>query len=533
MRLLLLLFAAELIHLLPVQSFSYQSCTVCHRLKHKYQPESFGNQAVMMAPEWLRMQSTNQMEVPGLVYYGIPQYGLGGCNLSAKWYELICAGEISATTVLRDESNEQASGITVKYGVRLDDEIGLSEYVIMEDTDDDIGSSKIRERIASINSTLAEMQREQQLENKGSKQNKPVIQCIHDGDYCAQLQLIRTMRPPRSKSMDDTSSPKVSCTPPPYETSNSFLVGPLRLYGHGDFHGEGKPRLCVERLAVPYADNAPEGSTDESYWDVYHNISPVDPRGHFLLLPTFQVETNWRDQSLIAKDCHDVTYLASTIYPLGSLMLSFNSVGAGASQNHIHLHAWVCPSPPLLDSTNKKNGIHGYAVTEAKALSGQQLKLPHGTTVSLLDYPCACIKLSISIPKTSDKLPSFGVKEVGDSIATIVKLAQLMEAPHNVAWTNEPSESENRQNIVGFIFIRSKSLSQIPIKSSTANRNNNQVDDVMRCGASEMLGLFHTSSKWQLDALVSSRGAMARILRDVSWEPREILWKKICEELKR
>ena len=218
-------------------------------------------------------------------------------------------------------------------------------------------------------------------------------------------------------------------------------------------------------------------------WDVYHNISPIDPRGHFLLLPTMEnSEDNWRDQSLARSDCQCMTYFESPIHPPGSRVLSFNSVGAGASQNHIHCHAWVSPPPPLLDHVDVDN-IHGYAATAAKASSEHTpLNLPRGTTILLLEYPCTCVKLSsVSSVEEAGTL-SATIEEMGEALSTIVQLAQKMQVPHNVAWTNK-------------------------------------------------LGIFLTSSREQLDLFAGRKGAMEQILRDVSLEPRELVWKDVCAAL--
>ncbi|KAL7488308.1 hypothetical protein ACHAW6_013897 [Cyclotella cf. meneghiniana] len=522
----LVVFAS--IHFIPslhIESFSHSSRCIIHRRQTQDHRMTAPNPA---------LESRDETREPE---HDIPSYGMGRCSLSSKWYELVRSGEISATTVLRQEDESgSAAGITVRYGVRFDEELGLSEYVLIDDNLD-AGSSKVREKIRSINGTLIDMQRRRECKRS---HNVPAIQYIQDGEYSAQLQLIRTLRPPRSKHMDSNlNDSKISCTPPQYDASNSFLVGPLRLYGRGGFHGEGQPRVRVAKLSVPSFVSltsevaATSSMESRSYWDVYHNISPVDSRGHFLLLPNLQDKTNWREQSLLQKDCYEMTYLSSTIFPYGSLMLSFNSVGAGASQNHIHCHAWVCPPPPLiLNRIDPKHNMHGYAVTGAKS-SSKQLALHHGTTIALLEYPCTCVKLSLFIPETDEISISAGMEEMGNSIATIVGLAQGMDVPHNVAWTNGPSESPNiGRSLIAFVFFRSKAQSFIPTDPSMMNSYSDEVDDVMRCGASEMLGLFHASSKWQLDALSMRKGTMEKMLRDVSWEPRKMLWEMVCDELR-
>jgi hypothetical protein len=280
------------------------------------------------------------------------KYGMGGVDLSQRWIELVSGGHIVANVDLSSDAavDNEDDRLRVRYGVRLldeDDEQSqqrLSEFAeIMilptneEKKEDENNNSfiKLRNHIMSINTTLTEMQ-------SSSRSSGMAIDCIYDGPYAIQLQLVRTLRPPRSKEMTSSSTPdkkeedgKCSCQPPPYDSSkDSFLVGPLRLFGHGEFHGEGNPREKAAQIAVPR--NKADDKTTTTSWDVYHNISPVDPRGHFLLLPEISNEKQWRDQSLNSDDCHDLTYIASTIEPRGSMVISFNSVSAGASQNHIH-----------------------------------------------------------------------------------------------------------------------------------------------------------------------------------------------------
>lgn len=589
---------------------------------------------------------------------GFVRYGLGGVDLSKRWLELVREGRVSAIASFRDEDEEEG-GVPVRYGVKLDDDRGLMEYVeILPSHDgdelflpgrDDCNNetnknSKTRRRIESIVNTLREIQQGDEAPSKNSHQyngNKIAIQCIRDGPYAAQLQLVRTLRPPRSKNMETGNDAKdntnhvpkdgngnanpsahsnrqtsvaltATCTPPPYDPRNSFLVGPLRLYGHGEFHGDGEPRERMARLRVPrtepnsdavdeldVADTEEVRATGTMDWDIYHNISPIDPRGHFLLLPclergypsrgygvsnsmschmknalndesnhnsetmhnntitgttTINASTSantWRDQSLLPSDCRDITYLASTIHPPGSLMLSFNSVGAGASQNHIHCHGWVSPSPPFLfasdddvdgsdgidSSSFQRNNFHRYAVTGAAVdvTNFSPLYLRHGTTISMLQYPCTCIKLSsVSSP--------LAIAEMGESLAKIVAIAQGMKVPHNVAWTNIPAgvgcnESYRERNeqsapwLEIYIFFRSKSQTIIPVDGSGANTSGGDEVGIFRLGASEMLGLFHSSSKKQLELISSWDGCMEQILRDVSWEPRHELWEKVCNVL--
>lgn len=463
------------------------------------------------------------------------KYGMGGIDLSQRWIELVSGGHIVANVDLSSDAavDNEDDKLRVRYGVRLlddeDDEQSqqrLSEFAEMilppneekkEDENNNSSFIKLRNHIMSINTTLTEMQ-------SSSGSSGMAIDCIYDGPYAIQLQLVRTLRPPRSKEMTGSSSTplssnskvdeKDSCQPPPYDSSkDSFLVGPLRLFGHGEFHGEGNPREKAAQIAVPR--NKADDETTTTSWDVYHNISPVDPRGHFLLLPDIGDKTQWRDQALNSNDCHDLTYLASTIEPRGSMVISFNSVSAGASQNHIHAHAWPNPPPPLLyrnDPTAEYDSV--YAVTKASSLAS--IKLVQ-VNVSLLRYPCTCVKLSASLGNEEGKETSpTTLKEMSDTLSKIIAVAQKMQIPHNVVWTNSD------QNIDTYIFFR---------KSETLQIDGN----MFRLGASEMLGVFHSSSKEELFSVKKYRGlscyGAVNVLSDISYEPTQHIWAEISSAL--
>lgn len=197
----------------------------------------------------------------------IIEYGIGGENLSQRWIELVREGHVTATTVLTDVECDDDESVRVRYGVRLEEENKhLFEFAEILPSDRLGSTSKLRERVVAINETLTELQTH--------TQDGLAIQCIHDGPYAAQLQLVRTLRPPRSNDMgSNRGNERVSCQPPPYDASkDSFLVGSLRLYGHGEFHGEGCPRERAARVLIPK-----DCRNDETcaYWDIYHNISPV------------------------------------------------------------------------------------------------------------------------------------------------------------------------------------------------------------------------------------------------------------------
>lgn len=92
-----------------------------------------------------------------------------------------------------------------------------------------------------------------------------------------------------------------------------------------------------------------------------------------------------------------------------------------------------------------------------------------------------------------------------------------MEAPHNVAWTNRNNSNEGTATLKSYIFFRSKAETTI-------------TNGVFRLGASEVLGLFHCSSNDEMKSL-SGEGFMESILRDVSKEPRDMIWDRVESEL--
>ena len=455
-------------------------------------------------------------------------YGLGGVDLQSRWIELVSGGHITAITELKDDVNDKR--LSVRYGVKINDQSDnpqqLLEFVeVLSDQDDE--DCMLRKRIMIINATLSEMQ----SQVTSSKSGGMALECLYDGPYAIQLQLLRTLRPPRSNEMsknqsknneDDYETPD-SCVPPLYDaTKDSFLVGQLRLYGEaGIFHGDGEPRENAAQVVVPRTSKEEgKGSSDDDSndktngipWDIYHNISPVDPMGHFLLLPDMSDQLQWRDQSLNSEDCCDLTYLASTIEPRGSMILCFNSVSAGASQNHIHAHAWPNPPPPLLhrnDPTAEYDSV--YAVVKASSLAS--FNIASGLVkVSLLKYACTCVKLSAKLEEqgTNENI----LLEMGTALSKIVSIAQKMEIPHNVVWTNDKASN----SVETYVFFR---------KSETVLVN----DNPFRLGASECMGVFHTSSRDELFAVKKHRGlscyGSVNVLSDVSYEPNQNVWAEV------
>lgn len=239
-----------------------------------------------------------------------PEYQLASLDLSEKWLELVRSGSVEAiveTPVIEGDGStdlNSAKSVRVRYGVKISDGKRCQEFVVQEED----GTKEDCERIRIINETLSVIQ---------CDPTKASVQYNMDEDFVAQLQLVRTLRPPPSPGFAGSTSSE----PPPYDAeTDSFITGPLRL----------ELRPLVGTIEVP---------RNGAKYDIYHNVSPADTRGHFLLIPSLSLpKINNRCQKFLPADGSNTIRLASSIRPHGSLFLGYNSVGAGASQN-------VCSQP--------------------------------------------------------------------------------------------------------------------------------------------------------------------------------------------
>jgi hypothetical protein len=266
---------------------------------------------------------------------------------------------------------------------------------------------------------------------------------------------------------------------------------------------------------------------------VYHNVSPADTRGHFLLLPTISDEKNWRGQTFTDDDCHDVVRIAGSIEPPGSLCLGYNSIGAAASQNHIHLHIWPCPPLPLVQMNKAdENGDpvepwHAYPVTKVCSIYDFCDVNDGAVEASYLEYPVFCILLSASL----DNLDL-----LGRSLAKCV--GSIDDAPFNIVFLNRiqsnDEDGDDRNGgqdkfVDAYFFVRSKERSDVL--------------PTLKLGMSEMLGVFHAQNDSELDELSTYRddghneadgrkSRMEEALEDVSINDDDgLLWKKIKNSL--
>ena len=528
---------------------------------------------------------------------GQPQYSISSIDISSRWIQLVQDGKVSATVQIPydndntdDTTTNGDSGETslepkmanVQYGVRLNskDSISRCEEFVIQQVDDDEDKNhnyQPHELVQKINSTLSNLQQqlpmtddEEEDEPQAAAASTVNYRIDQDG-FVAQLQLVRTLRPPPSPGFATSTTSE----PPVYdETIDSFVTGPLRL----------QLRPLVATLSMPSPSSSCGDDDDQSAinngsintpWDVYHNVSPADSRGHFLIIPTIDEqykESNWRGQLFTKNDCYDVIHLTSTIHPMGSIFIGYNSVGAGASQNHIHCHIWPCPPIPLLEPKSTSRDVyqsrddddhdHDDAIMSATAndegtvpttaTSNEKKKVVNDgwdcypvsrvqemydiydvivndeivVEVSYLKYPVFCVQLS----STGKHL-----KHLSEALA--ITLDTIGTLPYNIGFLNRPGnhvvEGDDREDgdkeedvaVDVFVFVRSKERSDV-LPS-------------LKLGVSEMMGIFHAQSDDELELLVPSTKEtvggdddglpppMVRALEDISYDEEVVLWDDI------
>ena len=525
-----------------------------------------------------------------IVVAGQPPYRIAGLDLSSLWIDLVRQNKVLASTTLPpstskddcDDGDQTTNTVCVEYGIRMvetsekdttdqteNTEWMFEEYVQQKGLESDGESSPPSPDplVSNINATLTRV-REQRTDGSGVATFKQL------GNFVALLQLVRTLRPPPSEGFLEVTT----STPPPYNPdTDSFVTGPLRL----------ELRPLVGRLEVgrctdgdrdkENGDNTQIESTDTddsvliTPWDVFHNISPADHRGHFLLLPSLlDKKRNWRGQRFTIDDCHDLVHLTSTIEPAGSVFLGYNSVGAGASQNHIHCHMW--PYPSIVSNKNNNDAAPAveddgpevedglgdnflYAVTNVDKMYDFYDVFDGNVQVSYLNYPVFCIQMSSSVAY----LDSLGravaacLEAIGEgplNIGFLNRISPIEEYDHDHNDEDEDEhadgdgdgddesetddeEGEQEQMVDVFIFARSKERSSfLP---------------TLKLGISEMMGVFHAQSEVELDTLatintvltddIDAEGlferkcVMEQALADITFENEEKLWESIVANL--
>ena len=254
---------------------------------------------------------------------------------------------------------------------------------------------------------------------------------VQVGPYDATLRANRALRP--------AAAPKLGELPEHDELICSFCTGPLRLAA----------RPMVAQSLVAQTGRC---------WDVHFNISPMEPLGHFLLVPEIELPENRRPQRLTLADCVDLVHIGRACN--GELCINYNSPLAGASQNHLHAHAWAIPTP--------------YSLCAARAEAS--VALPGGVDAAILAWPASVLRLR-----------GAAAEEVGAAVDALCSL----EPVHNVAIVGDDT----------FVFVRSAEGEVSP-----------SVPD-LKIGTIQLLGRFVVDSAEQLEA-AAMPGAIESAMRD-------------------
>jgi hypothetical protein len=116
--------------------------------------------------------------------------------------------------------------------------------------------------------------------------------------------------------------------------------------------------LCNSKFALKYREPiAVYKSSFDREWEFHWNIAPVDRNGHFVVVPNPNLEENQREQMILHQDLEDIFEMVfrSTHVEAGNEgCFLYNSIGAGASQNHIHFQ-YLSSSVPLLQNNDTSN----------------------------------------------------------------------------------------------------------------------------------------------------------------------------------
>ncbi|MFH1209117.1 MAG: NAD(P)-dependent oxidoreductase [Candidatus Omnitrophota bacterium] len=86
-------------------------------------------------------------------------------------------------------------------------------------------------------------------------------------------------------------------------------------------------------LALRNRPEAGRVTTHGRIWQIFHNVSPIDARGAFLLVPDMSKPENLREHKLTSEDISDLTEMS---FNAENLTILFDGPMSGATQNHIH-----------------------------------------------------------------------------------------------------------------------------------------------------------------------------------------------------
>mmetsp|Transcript_28028 Transcript_28028/g.90929 ORF Transcript_28028/g.90929 Transcript_28028/m.90929 type:complete len:451 (-) Transcript_28028:365-1717(-) len=309
--------------------------------------------------------------------------------LSRRWRELVAGGKISSETSFE--------GTRLRYGLRMDARGGIEEFV--EDA-------------------------EEGGESDGSWSN---CRSLYKEDRGVMVKLVssRRLRPPAAFNR---SQRRVF---PPHDDSCSLCYGAISL-------------PLREKAAVVAL---PEESGGRR-WDFHYNIAPIESRGHFLVVPDMTKEDNCREQKLLLRDCIDMGAMSKQ---LGGVCLNFNSPNAGATQNHIHLHAWKQDYVYIVEGAREREGTWQFGEVSVREL----------------EYPAFCVKISNENPP----------EHVGKVVHTILEAA-----------SEDPDLSWNLVFSNGYIYLFLRISEVAPVSLPG-----------FAFGCNQMMGFWNVDTEDQFD----------------------------------
>lgn len=126
----------------------------------------------------------------------------------------------------------------------------------------------------------------------------------------------------------------------------AYMADKIRNAIYVDYEKEHNPvedTFCINKADILQRHKLGEVVLENDAWDIIANNSPITTY-HSLLIPVNDIDRQHlkpayvEDLALFSKMCSDMT-------------LTFNSAGAGASQNHFHSHIFYTPLPVTEQST--------------------------------------------------------------------------------------------------------------------------------------------------------------------------------------
>ena len=226
-------------------------------------------------------------------------------DMSMKWFEKVEEGEVHTICSFYASGKE----IFIRYGLTVDEEGGITPYSVEHETNIPLDCMK----------EIGSERGDQVLVDGCPLVVRPVLNYRYFYMLCDQS-IVKVK----------SNEPQV-LDPRPHDIYRCSMCS-----GKNNLHK--RVPIVIVRCSISKRD-----------WIFHWNIAPQDYNGHFLIVPDINVKEQQRAQFLLKEDIDDLLDLM--IHEDHSLnnenqgFIGYNSIGAGASQNHIHCHGYATPSP--------------------------------------------------------------------------------------------------------------------------------------------------------------------------------------------